>query len=671
MNAEKLQGFLFHHGEKFVVFVVMAASGYMVWAGLGIESIKDKYQPDQLTSDAQQVLASIDEDHTAAVVDERRPDNDIVVDTMKNKTPVNPSPYKLKHLLERKSIQVTIPRQDPLLAAPRAVIASGHLTTIAGLSTSGSYKLADLEGAEALEVVETQPVRRPPRRSRRNMMMGMEEDMMMMEEEMMMEDEMMDMDMMDMSMTTTAAGRPFAPDGDLGMRPMGDGKKQPVPRLGWFIAGRALLPHGDVIASFRDSFLDADGFNGMRDQPMYYDYQVQRADITDKSVDQLQEADWVDRNNRLDDLFRAYSKWAGFAPELVPEDYRDDNITTYVPPVLLDDYTAFSLHPDIPMTSVREQEMEAARELPVEEAITRDNVELAGPGAVGGLGMGGMDYEMDFGMEEDMGMGMDEMMGMGGMGMAFGAMMPNALTRDAVENKLLRFFDFVVPSDKSSPMPRRSYVYRIRYGLIDPNFPVNQTQQPKVSTLSDDVYKRIRLLMEQSEKDNKRVLSVRWSDWSEPSEPASLPWLTNYYVGPVDRGRSQPSEVRGRPVEFTRKPPKAKVANVTFNPGYLGRMPHWMDVTAGSVLAFKGEAEIIDPIALAVKKLPEAQMNSASTVIDFDGGRELKIVEDEVSTLREPGVMLLFDENGGLRVRDEREDQRMYRIYSFSKERGL
>ena len=124
-------------------------------------------------------------------------------------------------------------------------------------------------------------------------------------------------------------------------------------------------------------------------------------------------------------------------------------------------------------------------------------------------------------------------------------------------------------------------------------------------------------------------------------------------------------------MEFSRKPAKAKVANVTFNPSYLGRIPLWMDVTAGSVLAYKGETEIIDPISLTVKKLPDAQVNSASTVIDFDGGRELKIVEDDVTTLREPSVMLLFDENGGLRVREQRDDQRMYRIYSFSEERGL
>ena len=69
---------------------------------------------------------------------------------------------------------------------------------------------------------------------------------------------------------------------------------------------------------------------------------------------------------------------------------------------------------------------------------------------------------------------------------------------------------------------------------------------------------------------------------------------------------------------------------------------------------------------MRVKKLPDAELVSGTTVVDLDGGVPLKIVED----LTEPSLMLLYDDSGKLLVTDEVSDQEYYRIYSYADERG-
>jgi hypothetical protein len=92
------------------------------------------------------------------------------------------------------------------------------------------------------------------------------------------------------------------------------------------------------------------------------------------------------------------------------------------------------------------------------------------------------------------------------------------------------------------------------------------------------------------------------------------------------------------------------------------------DVTKGTVLSAKGTAEVIDPLTLEIKKLPDAQVKSTATVVDLEGGLPLEIAPDEKMTT--PGMFLIFDETGQLRVSEEISDQEFYRIYSFADEKG-
>jgi hypothetical protein len=149
-----------------------------------------------------------------------------------------------------------------------------------------------------------------------------------------------------------------------------------------------------------------------------------------------------------------------------------------------------------------------------------------------------------------------------------------------------------------------------------------------------------------------------------------LPTFNDYFAGPVEAPRTKVLEVQGKKVEYSPDPPTAKAVNFSYNTTFKTVMPIWMEsLTPGSVLSYEGPAELIDPIALVVKKVEDASVTSQTTVIDLEGGHVLPMTGE--SELEEPGMMLLYDENGSLKVTGEVDDQEMYRIYSFAKERGL
>lgn len=158
----------------------------------------------------------------------------------------------------------------------------------------------------------------------------------------------------------------------------------------------------------------------------------------------------------------------------------------------------------------------------------------------------------------------------------------------------------------------------------------------------------------------------RWSEWSAPSEPATLPLSEEVFAGQVSPGSTATLTMAGRSVEYQRDAPTAKLVVSQFLPDQGAKMAMEMTVTEGSVLNQKAEfGDIVDPIALEVRKLPNPEFKSNSIIVDLDGGRELKIAED----LTEPSLVLLFDSSGQLRLSDDVNDQEFYRIKSFAAEK--
>jgi hypothetical protein len=465
-------------------------------------------------------------------------------------------------------------------------------------------------------------------------------------------------------------GRRFDSKFDFGFRPIAtQDKRNPEPRIAWFIAGTAVVPHKKIYESYEMALRDADQYDPLRrDTPMYFNIEVQRADVTDKPVDQLVDADWLKIWDRTMYTKVGAKVWSGFAPEIVPSDYRDDALTMWIPPVLLDDYREFALHPLVPMIPHKELKAQSEDEGPeVFEVFTfdgEDDSELIAPGGSPGMGMGG---EMDYGMEMDM----EDMEGMGGMGMmGMGMAMfgRGAIEKDPVDYKLIRFYDFAGFPSTNTRFGQK-YVYRIRYAVNDPNFPFAPTLQPKISSLGPEVAKRIQAKMAEARQTGRRSFQL-WSDWSEPTEPISLPFPEHYFAGPVKPGTTNVWKVDGKEIEYTRDAPSAKIVASRYDNATGARISMELDIFEGSVLSHQAEsADIVDPISLQVLKLPEAELLSGTTVVDLDGGKPLwKAAGD--GDLTEPGMMLLFDQSGELKVTDEVSDQEFYRIYTYADERG-
>lgn len=698
MDADKLKDFLLYNFEKFIVVVVIGLAGFLVYSGWDREDITEKIQPDKLKERAVAVKNEVEnDDHSEAVIEGRAPEFIIDDQLAKNRKDLDFATYdnpEFNGFWEKPISFSNIKRTDPTIAKPKSVLVKNAIYTIAVRSTREDYPIASLEAAEALEIEEKRPERTSRSRSSRGGRGGAGE----MDEEMEMEmggmedygDEMMEMGGMGMGMGGEAGGggnRRMSPDYDEGFRPTAkprfsqpEVQDNPVPKLAYFIAGTALVPHKEIAESYKKALAEAtDVYDPRRrDQPKYVNFEVQRADVTDKSVDELVEADWVARADKLQTTFDAATWWCGTAPEVVPADYRAPGFTMWIPPILLDDYKHLVTHPDIPMKSKRE--LDAAKDdaanddTPVDVNI--DDVVSATDGSGGGgPGMSGYGGGMDMDMDE-----MEMEMGMGG---SFGGPSTMAIETDPVEYKLIRFYDFAYAQlprfrasnwrDPNEPKRGRKYVYRVRFAVNDPNFPSDKSLQPPGRSLAPEVYQRVTALDAKAVQENGKRDFNLWSEWSEPSAPASLPALNRFYVGDVKEVKTRRANIGGRTVIVESKPPVAEVVTSSFAPGLGVFVPMRMDVTEGSILSVEADeekgADVVDPITLEVKKLPNAKIQSDAIVIDIDGGVELDILKD-ADDMFEPGLFLMMDGQGNLELRDSLSDQKAYRIKSWAKERG-
>ena len=683
MDTDKIKNALVNHFEKIIFGGVVAASGFLIYQGIGKENYLAKLQPEKLISEANEVKLRIDDDHSDAFVTDRAPTDNILKKTRELYKPVDPTAYSFKNTLTIRDGAGTIRRQDPLLMPIVELQTTGVVCSIAfaGARTPDGYAAAqDLEPADEFEKAEKKKSRKKPRVPGGMGPGGMGPGGM---DEMMMQQMMGGMG----GMGGMGPGGP-APGGkgkkgrrgddseekkawrmddkfDRGFVPVASGStNNPQPKLGWFIAGTALLPHREIYEAFEMAFEDANGYEPRRDTPIYYDLQVQRADVTQKSVDDLSDDDWKLVWDRKKYTLLASKLWSGFAPEIVEQDYRDDNITMWIPPVLLDDYGDFATHPKIPLLSqmdLRRRELDKDLEN-ADETVDYENfdfenqeLDLTGPQSGARGGMAG-------GMAGGMGMEMGMMSGMGGMGM----MSRGKIETSPVEHKLIRFYDFA--RNPPTADPNRVYVYRLRYAVVDPNFPNNPMMQPKANQMAADTVARVMKKMEKALATKERDFSM-WSPWSDPSEPTTMPALQESFAGTIDPGSVSVWEVGGREVKYQRDPPTTEMALTQMDEQYGIRAQVLLkEVGEGSVLSKDAKvAQAVDPITREVKALPDYKIVGRSTIIDLDGGTELDLVED----LTEPSWMLIYDDvTGKLILSDNVSDHFEFRMNTYAEERG-
>ncbi len=673
-----------------VLVGIAAFSLFLIYQGTSYPMFKDtELQPEELETKASSVKKSIDDPHNEAVLALLPPEEPKTypqrIAQLQKQIPFDEYPHRA---LEQVREDLSIKRIDPKLVAPIELRMTGVLGAMAvrgGRNTT--YPAMELEDAEPPEVEEEKPKSRDRRRGRRGgsepSNMGSDEMMMMMMgggDPSMGSDALMGMESQEggpmglgamggMSVTrrlepkynrgTTVTGNPQQNMGAAMGAGGANAKPRPlktIPQSAYFIAGTAAMPHEALVESYKLTFEKTKGYKPMRDRPIYLGYDVQRADVSKKSVDELGEDDWVDVDgwDRMN-LF-ALSWWDGYAPDVIPADYRDPKLTALIPPLLIYDFTHFATHPKIPLKTM----MEIARE----EADPLGNVvapnifdEDAEPGAAGrGAAAAGANGMMGNEMGMEMGMGM-------GMGMEAGGMM--TAEKNPAEFKMVRFYDFFDPRFKNPPQPGHDYVYRVRVKLEDPNFPENPALTPSLRSLSPEVFARVVPKIKAAESTKKRDFVIH-TPWSEPSSPVRLPRLVNLYAGPITEPASTKDvQIENHEVEYVRSPPKAKAVATMWDWRYAVAVPAPLDIQAGSLLNDKLDAEIVDPLTLVVKTKPNSNVRSNAVVLDITGGEPLELhAEDE---LTRPGMVFVFDPvDGGLKVLEEIDDKFDYNMYTFT-----
>lgn len=476
----------------------------------------------------------------------------------------------------------------------------------------------------------------------------------------------------------------------------------PIQRTGGAIIVMATVPYKKLVDEYKRTFADSLDYNPERDFPRFESFQVQRLDVTDPSAP----ADkWVTlRFNTVDFVTEFTALMDGAPAEVLDPTYLDPVVNTRtfgvlthpVPPFLARDLWPALTHPDIPLASTTQalmspqikrkrfvpksdtgEEEEAAEEAMEEEEEEDYTGGVPGsgiPGMAGMPGLGGMPTLGGGppGMGSPSGMGggppgmsggppgmsggppgmsggppgMGGMMGMGGMSGYGGSSYGQAPI--IPKYKLIRFADMKAEIG-------HKYRYRVRISLDDPNNPANRAWRPGQASLAPAVRDRLK---KQATTEPKRRTLV--SEWSQPSEVASLPTAEWFYAGKVT---SPPPSMIDKFNVPTREV-VGKMLGVKLDPVKAVDVPVELDVHRGSLVNLTKEVEVTHPVFSEKRKLDKYQFRTDALVVDILGGETIphlgRVSEDALTA---PGEFLIFDATGKLHARNEVSDLDDYRHY--------
>jgi hypothetical protein len=275
------------------------------------------------------------------------------------------------------------------------------------------------------------------------------------------------------------------------------------------------------------------------------------------------------------------------------------------------------------------------------------------PGMEGGMsGMPGMAYggESGMGMMGGMGMGMSGMPGMEGMaGYDANGMMVRG---PQIPHLMIRFFDFTAEVGKK-------YRYRVQVVMEDPNYPMDYRMEPTERYFDDEVKKRLAKIKAQDKANKTRTPWIR-TDFSEPSEIVSVEVNPETHVGKIATGRFTPIKDAGPNLNFQVDEPTGKVMGVVWDAAKAVDVPGIVDGFRGTCLNFIAKADVIHPVTLVYKTLPDYEFLTDHIIADIRGGEEFQIndKEDPLATI---GEYAYFDEQGRLKVRNELDDLENYK----------
>ena len=251
--------------------------------------------------------------------------------------------------------------------------------------------------------------------------------------------------------------------------------------------------------------------------------------------------------------------------------------------------------------------------------------------------------------------------GYGGAGGGGGELMYDDETGEVmltIEEKMFRFFDFSVKSGKT-------YRYRVRLALEDPNAPLDIGRMPPVRFMKKEVADRIKAQAAAAPK-GQRVF-WRLSDWSQPSPPIAVGAVERILAGKVSRPRFASIKSKGKTLQYPRSTePTVDTFVIGFDEEIKGDIPGAQQLRRGAVTNFrKTNIEMLDPKLMRLRTRKEHVYNSGMMLVDIDGGTDIAGRKGE--SLKAPGQILMLTADGRLTVHNELEDAEEYAYNNFPK----
>jgi hypothetical protein len=456
-----------------------------------------------------------------------------------------------------------------------------------------------------------------------------------------------------------------------------------------------LVPIEKQSQAFFNAFRHAVGYDASRDQPVYFNYQVERAEVADPA--EASTVDWKKAQPLwfMREVNKAQGEWSatGMGTDVVNPQFLDQRLTFPLGPLQgrtwSDQKLAGSLahEPEIPV---------AAPGYPGGGQMGNGGTPAPAPGPVSAKN----GAEGDKGSE---GEDPSETPGTGP-GTPGGQVSPPpaAVDNKPLEYRLLRFFDFHVE-------PGRHYVYRVKLRLLNPNYiPDPKAEEVAVTTL------KLYQLKDASLAKSKYVDT----DWSEPSPVVATPHDTRVLAVSVTPKQSRVDPIgtvmvakwmqrkgfeafddlmvcRGQLINmadkvFTPGNGSATPPGGQGRPGPGGRggpigpggggIPGGRPIAPGGGTwpggrpgpggggggAWPGGGPVAPPRMPPAGGVPPGgllsqpfKLNYLSYVlaVDFRGGQDVTGRRGRENPIHAPGEILLMDRDGNLEVRDELDDK--------------
>lgn len=688
LDSAKLQRLLVQHVEKVLLVVVVCVTLFLVYQGLSLPGLDAARSPQGLLAVSQETKTHIDKsDRWTELQLEpvRQVDPNVVEKVQTTLKDNSPDPYYLPMAWSKPNFPKLSPRTDPEIFTPlhltvHAIV--GPLALVPDPSDVDPLAQVPVEEEEGAKPKRPRPKakapppmpgagilggdpaggRKGPRRRRGGDEAALADPM----GEMALVPDGMDAGGMDaggmaMGMDSGTAQATVHPESIRGFE-----AQSATAQATRAVVVMAVVPYEKQVEEFQNALASSLDHDRLRDTPLYLQYMVQRADVTDDPDADAATLDWTTLSYRS--AKDEQLNWAGVLTEVVDPNYVDPTLTLPAPPFMQRDLWPMLTHPDVPLLPLAvestttttpgrfklDRGAKPESDLPTIEGIRLPPGSARGSDAGGIPAMPGMAAGGAHGMQPGSpamapaGIGGD---GMGGDGMGGYGSGSGSAALPPSKYKLIRFTDTTVEAG-------HQYRYRMNVALQDPNHPATELGYlpPPPASLDPKVRERIKGL-------GANVFWVTAEKWSDPSPVATIPSTRQYFAGPVTQPNLTPL-IQGKP-PIPNSQPVGKALAVVWDDAKVVDVPAEVDVYRGSILNFVKDAKVIHPVTHQVVDLSKYAFATDAIVADLMGGDVIPLLDKRSgkSPLTAPGELLIFDSDGKLQVRNETDDIEGYRRF--------